>query len=185
MEANGFGGGSSGLFGMNYPITKRLPSLALRAETFRSRSSIGGKLDLAGARVEGRRGALIRWQVVSFTPLYSYYSRQHTSRIIVGPSIQFIHTEAGINSPAFSCIPGQLTKVNGVVPGLVVEAGVRFPAQTPFFIELGGQYEAAFGQLHNKLHLPSCGKGQVVPYDLNFNRFMLTVGFGLRLNTQQ
>ncbi len=141
----------------------------------------------AQGRVEGTHDALMRWQVVSFAPLYSYYSRQRTTRISIGPSIQWLQTEAGTDSfPGLFGTPAKLIKTTGVVPGLVVEAGVRFPARKTFFIELSGQYEAAFGQLHNELRLPFQGvngTGRVIPYDLGFNRFLFNIGFGLRLGT--
>ena len=97
MEANALGGSSS-FSGTVYPITATLPSLALYAEFFWSRSSIGAEFSQAQGRVEGTHDALMRWQVVSFAPLYSYYSRQRTTRVSVGPSIQWLQTEAGTDS---------------------------------------------------------------------------------------
>lgn len=185
IEANALGGSSSSS-GTVYPVTKTLPSLALYAEFFWSHSSLGGKLSQAQGRVEGSNNALMRWQVVSFAPLYSYYSRQRTTRISVGPSIQWLQTEAGTDPfPGLFGTPAKLIKTTGVVPGLVVEAGLRFPARKTFFIELSGQYEAAFGQLHNELRLPFVGAGRVVPYDLGFSRFLFNIGFGLRLGTHK
>ncbi|AUD06876.1 hypothetical protein [Spirosoma pollinicola] len=178
MEANGLGGPAF-LFG-TYPIAQILPNLALHTEFFWSRSSLAGKMSLARGRIAGTHDALVRWRAISFAPLYSYYSRQRTTRISLGPSIQWIQTEAGTDP---STTTAQFIKVTRVVPGLVVEAGVRFPAQKPFFVELSGQYEAAFDQLHNELRFPFNGVSRVVPYDLAFNRFIFTIGLGFRLTT--
>ncbi len=132
MEANALSGPAF-LFG-SYPIARVLPNLALHTEFFWSRSSLGGKISLARGRIAGTHDALVRWRALSFAPLYSYYSRQRITRISLGPSIQWIQTEAGIES--FSSVMGtsaQLNKVTDVVPGFVVEAGVRVPAQNVVF----------------------------------------------------
>ncbi len=184
METHGLSGPAF-LFG-TYPIAQILPSLTLDIEILQSRSSLSGKLSIERGRIVGTHDALMRWQAVSFSPLYRYYSRQRTTRIGIGPSIQWIQTEAGTDSsPGLFGTPAKLIQTTGVVPGLVVEAGVRFPARKTFFIELSGQYEAAFGQLHNELRLPSYGMGRVVPYDLGFSRFLFNIGFGLRLGTHK
>lgn len=173
-------GGSTSYSGTVYPNTKILPSMGLHVEYFRPHSSLGINFSSARSMVEGTRDAVIRWDVVSFAPLYSYYSRQRTTRISAGPSLQWLQTEAGTDGGLFGA-PARLIKTTGVVPGLVFEGALRFPAQSSVFMELGIRYEAAFGQLNNELHLPSFGMERVIPFSLRFNRLMFSIGIGFRL----
>ncbi|MBC7568876.1 MAG: hypothetical protein H7319_03965 [Spirosoma sp.] len=185
METNALGGSAS-FSGMTYPNTKSLPTLALSLERFLTRSSIGVQVSSAQGTVEGNQDAIMRWQAISFSPLYSYYSRQRTTRISLGPSVQWIQTEAGTDPfPGLFGTPAKLVKKTGVVPGLVIEGAVRFPAKSTVFIELAGRYDGAFGELSNELRLPFAGMGRVIPYSLHFSRVTLSAGIGLRLNNRK
>ncbi|MVM31842.1 hypothetical protein GO755_17470 [Spirosoma sp. HMF4905] len=184
MEANGLGGASSGFFGTkSYPATQAIPGIGLRVEYFQTHSSMAVNLNLLEGSVEGSSGAYIRWRTISFAPLYSYYSRQRTRRISIGPSVQWLLNETGVDFA--SIIPGSSrpTRQTSIVPGLVIDAAVRFPARRKFFMELGGRYDAAFGRLHNELK--QSGNNRTIDYDLTYNRFTFTVGAGFRLGAHR
>lgn len=188
MQANGLGGTSS-FFGTSYPIIKGPPGLGIQVEFFRSRSSIGGNVHILWGRVTGLSNALVKWQAVSLTPLYSYYTRDRMARISIGPSLQWLQTEAGTDLFNFNAIPflsflssANLIQQTRVVPGLVIDGTMQFPAQSTLFVELGGRYDIAFSQVHNELVLSGGQNNQrTLPFDVSFNRFILTIGIGFRL----
>ena len=180
METNGLGGTSS-FFSISYPITKSTPSLSLRGEVFRPHSSMGGTVTISESRVEGSSDATVRWRAISLAQIYSFYARQRTHHISIGPSIQWLLTETGTTFPAYLST-SDVSRQTRVVPGLAIDGALRFPARSKCFIDLGTRYEAAFGQVHNELtYRTGAGTTRTVPVDLSFNRFMVTVGVGLRL----
>lgn len=186
MEENGLGGISSSYAGMStYPTKKAIPGFGMHVEFFRPRSSVGGALTVMGGSVQGTNDAFVRWQAISLALLYSYYSRQRTTRISVGPALQWVQTEAGEKSYGFFSTSSPLVGKARIMPGFVIDAAVRFPAHTPIFAELGGHYEVAFGQVHNVLTYTNSIRGQrALPFDLSFNRVSFTIGIGFRLNSR-
>ncbi|WP_018619240.1 hypothetical protein [Spirosoma luteum] len=186
MENNGLGGSSSSYAGgVTYPTKKAIPSFGMHVEFFRPRSSFGGALNVMGGSVLGTDDAFVRWRAISLSLLYSYYSRQRTTRISVGPALQWGQTEAGEKSYGFFSTSPPLVGKARIMPGFVIDAAVRFPAHTPFFAELGGHYEVAFGQLHNELTYTNTIRGKrTIPFDLSFNRVSFTVGIGFRLHSR-
>lgn len=182
MQSHGLYGSSTGFFGTDtYPIGRAGPSLGLRMELFRKNRSIAGDFHFISGRVDGSRDVVVRWQAISLAPLYSFYSSNPSRRISIGPSLQWIQTQAGTNffrSTGLRLLPSVgLAKQTNVVPGLVIDAALRFPARSLFFAELGARYEAAFGRVHNQIRFNT---GAALPIDVKFNRFLFTIGVGCR-----
>lgn len=146
MRSNGFGHTDNGFLGSTqHPISSEPPILQVGVERILQKGW-SGKLVLSSLRGNVYGYSMVhsyfdfKYRLTTTAFLIGYHSKQRITRIAFGPALNVsqVKTDRLIFSPATAHEKSAITDLQ---VGVLLEAGVRFPAKSRLFLDFHTQYQ--------------------------------------------
>lgn len=148
MRSHGFGHTANGFLGSTkYPSSSEPPILHVGIEKMMPKAW-SGKVVLSSLRGNVYGYSMVhgyfdfKYRMTATALLVGYHSKQRITRIALGPALNIVQvkTDRLVFSPVTA---HEKSATTALKPGVLLEAGVRFPARSRAFLDFHTQYQLA------------------------------------------